>query len=164
MYDTFLGLPVHVLLLHVTVVLVPLAAVASAVVFLRPRWRRSFGAALVGVNVGMLALTFVTVQAGQELQNRFRWIGDEAVPRDDHEAFGRALLWVVLALAGTTLLAWLATRSGGAPAAVGIGTGMVVGGLAVASIVLTVLAGHTGSKSHWEDFVDTTDSARTESG
>ncbi len=164
MYDTFMGLPLHVLVLHVTVLLVPVSALVTAVVFLRPAWRRSYAAVLVGSNVAMLVLTFVTVQAGQELQNRFRAIGDEAVPRDDHAAFGRALLWVVLALAVVTLLAWLGTRSGEAPAVLGTGAGVVVAGLAIASIVLTVLVGHTGSKSHWEDFVENTDAARSEAG
>lgn len=157
MFDTFLGLPVHVLVLHATVLLVPISAVVTAAVFLRPPWRRSYGRVMVGVNVAMLALTFVTVQAGQELQDRFRRIGDNAVPRDDHETFGRALLWIVLALTVLTVLAWLADRQG-APAAAGLGIGVLVAGLGAGTIVLAVLAGHTGSSSHWKDFVDNTES------
>ncbi len=159
MYDTFLGLPLHVLLLHAVVVLVPIGAAASAAVFLRAQWRRRFATVAVTGNVVLLALTFVTVQAGQKLQNRFIWTGDMAVPRNDHETFGRALLWLVLALTVVTALALLADRRG-VPAAAGMGIAVVVGGLALASTVLTVLAGHTGSQSHWEDFVDTTDSVR----
>ena len=162
MFDTFMGLPLHVLVLHVTVVLIPLGAVAVAAVFCQPVWRQRYGRVMVGVSLGMLVLAFVTVQAGQELQNRFRRIGDTNVPRDDHEMFGRALLWIVLALAVATALAALADRQG-APAALGTGFGVIVAALAVASIVLTVIAGHTGSKSHWEQFVDGTDSAGTAS-
>lgn len=161
MYDTFLGLPLHVLLLHFTVVLVPVGAAASAAVFLRARWRRFAIVAVTG-NVVLLALTFVTVQAGQKLQNRFIWTGDMAVPRNNHETFGRTLLWLVLALTVVTALALLADRRG-VPAAAGMGIAVVVAGLAVAATVLTVLAGHTGSQSHWEDFVDTTDSVRSSS-
>ena len=163
MYDTFMGLPLHVLLLHFTVVLVPLSALASAAVFLRASWREKFAVPMVAVNAAMLGLTFVTVQAGQKLQNRFIWTGDTAVPRDDHETFGRALLWLVLALTIVTLLAALAQRKG-VPAAAGLGIGGVVAGLAVASTVLTVLAGHTGSKSHWEDFVDNTEASSSATG
>lgn len=166
MFDTFLGLPLHVLLLHFTVVLIPLVATATAAVFVWRPWRRVLGAPLVGVNAALLVLTFVTVQSGQQLQNRFRRIGDTAVPRDDHEAFGRALLWIVLALALTTLVAWLVSRRAGRsglPGLPGTAAGVVVSGLAAASIVLAVLAGHTGSSSHWEDFVENTDAAAAES-
>ncbi len=158
MFDTFMGLPLHVLVLHVTVVLIPLGAMATAAVFCRPAWRRAYGRVMVAVSLGMLVLAFVTVQAGQQLQNRFRRIGDTNVPRDDHETFGRALLWIVLAFAVATVLGALADRQG-APAAAGLGLGVIVAGLAVASIVLTVIAGHTGSKSHWEEFVDGTNAS-----
>lgn len=162
MFDTFLGLPLHVLLLHFTVVLIPLVATATAAVLVWRPWRRALGAPLVGVNAGLLVLTFVTVQSGQQLQNRFRRIGDNAVPRDDHETFGRALLWIVLALTIATLVAWLLSRGAGGAGLSGLpgaAAGTVVGGLAAASIVLAVLAGHTGSSSHWEDFVENTDAA-----
>jgi uncharacterized membrane protein len=163
MYDTFMGLPLHVLLLHFVVVLLPLSAVASAAVFFRASWRSRYAPFVVANNVAMLVLTFITVQAGQELQNRFVWIGDTAVPRNNHETIGRTLLWVVLALALVSLAAWLVDRRGGMPNVVNLGGAAVVAGLAVAAIVLTVLAGHTGSKSHWDKFVETTDSAHADS-
>lgn len=161
MFDTFLGLPLHVLLLHLTVVLIPLAAVVTAAVVCWPPWRRALGAPLVGVNAALLVLTFVTVQSGQQLQNRFRRIGDASVPRDNHETFGRALLWIVLALALATLLAWLLSRRAGLSGFPRAAAGAVVAGLAVASIVLAVLAGHTGSSSHWENFVENTNAAES---
>ena len=161
MFDTFLGLPLHVLLLHFTVVLIPLAAIATTAVFWWKPWRRFAGAPLVAVNAALLVLTFVTVQSGQNLQNRFQRIGDMNVPRDDHETFGRALLWIVLALAVVTLIGWLAGRRSAFSGAVRTALGVVVAGLAAASIVLAVLAGHTGSSSHWGDFVENTDASQS---
>jgi uncharacterized membrane protein len=161
MFDTFLGLPLHVLLLHFTVVLIPLAAVATTAVFWWAPWRRFAGAPLVAVNAALLVLTFVTVQSGQNLQNRFVRIGDMSVPRDDHETFGRALLWIVLALAVVTVVAWLAGRRSALSGALRTSLGVVVAALATASIVLAVLAGHTGSSSHWGDFVENTDASRS---
>jgi hypothetical protein len=147
---------VHVLVLHFTVVLVPITAVATTAVFLYGPWREAYGGRMVVANLVMLALTFVTVRAGLDLENRYRTIGNSAVPRNDHEALGRTLLWIVLALAIATVCAWSVGRRTNLPEAAGLGIGVVVGALAVASLVFTVLTGHTGSKSHWEDFVKTT--------
>lgn len=154
MFDTFMGLPLHVLVLHFTVVLVPLSAVLTGAVFLHRPWREAHAGRVAAVNVAMLALTFATVRAGLALQDRYRSIGNDGVPRYDHEELGETLLWVMLALTAATLLAWLATRRAAVPAIAGFWLGAVVAALAVASIVLTVLTGHTGSESHWKDFVD----------
>src|SRR4051812_31992980 len=72
MFDTFLGLPLHVLVLHFTVVLVPISAIATTAVFLYRPWRAAYGARMVVGNLAMLALTFVTVRAGLDLQARYR--------------------------------------------------------------------------------------------
>lgn len=161
MFDTFLGLPVHVLVLHFTVVLVPLSATATLAVLLRRPWREAYAGRLAAVNAAMLVLTFVTVRAGLALQDRYQSIGDNGVPRYDHEAFGKALLWVVLALAVTSAAAWLATRRASVPDAAGLGLGALAGALAVAAIVLTVVTGHTGSESHWKSFIQNTDQSST---
>ena len=158
MFDTFLGLPLHVLVLHFTVVLVPLSAMATIAVFLRRPWREAYAGRLAAANAAMLVLTFVTVRAGLALQDRYQSIGDSGVPRYDHEDLGKALLWVVLALAVASAAAWLATRQATVPAAASLGLGALAGALAVAAIVLTVLTGHTGSESHWKAFIDNTDS------
>jgi len=156
MFDTFMGLPLHVLVLHFTVVLVPISAIATAAVFMSRRWCEAYAGRLVVVNLAMLALTFVTVRAGLALQDRYRGIGDNTVPHNDHEELGKILLWIMVALAAATVVAWLATRRAEIPEPAGLSLGMVIASLAVASIVVTILAGHTGSKSHWEDFVKNT--------
>lgn len=144
MFDSFFGLPLHVFVLHATVILVPLSAPVTAAVFLRPQWRR-FGAFAAAWNVALLVLTFVTVRAGYNLQKD---LGGQ-VPTNDHEAYGETLLWIVLALAVTSVLACAAMRSQSPPAALVTGIGGVVALLAVASLVLTVVTGHSGSESHW---------------
>jgi hypothetical protein len=116
MFDTFLGLPLHVLVLHFTVVLVPISAIATTAVFLYRPWRETYGARMVVVNLAMLALALATVAA------------------------------------------WLVARVTDLPESAGVGIGVVIGALAVASLVFTVLAGDTGSRSHWDDFVQGTSS------
>ncbi|HVE26669.1 MAG TPA: hypothetical protein VNC22_14770, partial [Sporichthya sp.] len=68
MFDSFLGLPLHVLVLHFTVVLVPLGAMATVAVMVRHDWRARFLPHVAAGNVALLALTFVTVRAGLALQ------------------------------------------------------------------------------------------------
>lgn len=148
MFDSFLNLPLHVLVLHFTVVLVPLGAMATVAVMVRQQWRARFAPFVAAGNVALLGLTFVTVRAGIALQHRLDPTG-ESVPTHDHEAFGKALLWVVLALAVVSMVTWAASRAANfAPAAL-TGLAAVVAALAVVSAGMTVVTGHTGSESHW---------------
>jgi hypothetical protein len=147
-FDSFLGLPLHVLVLHFTVVLVPLGAMATVAVMVRHDWRARFLPHVAAGNVALLALTFVTVRAGLALQ------GDldptrTSVPTHDHEAYGKALLWIVAALAAVSFITWLVSRTDHfAPQAL-IGLAAVVAVLALASAGMTAVTGHTGSESHW---------------
>jgi hypothetical protein len=159
-FDTFLGLPLHVLVLHFTVVLVPLTAVATPCVFLHRPWREKYAGRMAAVNAAMVVLTFVTVRAGLALQDRYQRIGNNDVPRYDHQELGETLLWIVLALAVATALAWVGSRRSGLPAGAARGMGAMVAGLAVAAVVFTVLTGHTGSESHWKDFVTNSNAAQ----
>lgn len=157
MFDTFMGLPVHVLVLHFTVVLVPLSAFATIAVAVRSELRAKFAAPLAGLNLVMLILTFVTVRAGLDFKDRFAAEGDTETPKYDHETFGKALLWIMVALAIASIGVLAASRKSDLAPSIGMGLGGVVALLAVASIVLTVITGHTGSESNWKDFVKYTD-------
>ncbi len=150
MFDKFMDLPLHILVLHFAVVLLPMSAMLTAAVFLRSEWRAKFAGLAAALNVGMLALTFVTVQAGEALKDKLNPKGSpNGPPSNDHEEFGRALLWIVLALAIASVITWFAGRMEGMLPAAVVGLAVVVGGLAVASTVLTVVTGHTGSQSKW---------------
>ena len=46
-FDTIFGLPTHTLVNHAAVVLVPLAAIATIAVALRPRWRERYAGWMV---------------------------------------------------------------------------------------------------------------------
>jgi uncharacterized membrane protein len=158
LFDTFTGLPMHVLVIHFVVVLVPLSAMATIAVFLRPTWRERYAAPVAALNVAMLVLTFVTVEAGWDLQSRYRKLGDTQAPKNHHEGLGKALLIIVLVLAVASVGTW----AGGVaklPALAVTGLAGLVAVLAVASIVLTVLTGDAGSRSHWADFIKSSDKA-----
>lgn len=90
MFDTVRGLPLHVLVLHATVILVPLGALITTAVLLRSSWRQHYFGLLAAFNLGLLALTFITVQAGAELQEQLGGQVAQKPARSGPLAFGRA--------------------------------------------------------------------------
>lgn len=157
MLDTFMGLPSHILVSHFVVVLIPLTAVATIAVCVRKVWREKYVRPLAAVNVAMLALTFFTMRAGEDLKDRYRGLGDAQTPKFDHEKLGQTLVWIMAALAVVSLLIWAVEPMRAVAPAASLGLAGVVALLATSSIVFAVLAGHTGAESHWKEFVQNSD-------
>jgi hypothetical protein len=155
------GIPLHPLVVHAVVVLLPLAALGAVVIAVRRSWRRSFGIpvlllALVGVAaVPMATTTGTQLRAALDVDNPLL---------DVHEQRASWLLPVALVflvlLAATVLTELAAVRAEvGAHAAQPAGptrrrvtTGLSVlaalAGLAVAAVVAWV--GHAGSVVVWQ--------------
>lgn len=150
MFDQFMNLPLHVLVLHFAVVLLPMTALLTAAIFVRTALRERFGALAVLLNLGMVVLTFVTVQSGESLKDELNPTGSpKGPPSNDHEEYAQVLMWIMVALAVAAAVAWFAGRTEGMLPAAALGLGLVVGGLAVASAAMTVVTGHTGSDAKW---------------
>ncbi|CAO5182963.1 DUF2231 domain-containing protein [Frankia sp. AiPs1] len=107
------GLPAHVLLVHVVVILVPLAALLVVLAAVWPAARRRLG--LITPLVALVALISVpvTTHAGEWLEKR---VSSDPLVRRHTELGGELLPWViglfVLALAGWL---WAGYSSGGWP-------------------------------------------------
>jgi hypothetical protein len=155
--DKFMGLPVHILILHATVVLVPAVSILTIAVFVWPAWRQKFALPVAGINVAMLALTWATVKSGEDFKHRFRVQGDKFTPEYDHERWGKDLLWWVLALAIVAVIVAALGRVPNLPPFVGMGLGGVVAVLAIVSVVFTAVTGHTGAEANWKGFVKSSD-------
>lgn len=68
---TFLsGLPVHVLVVHAVVVLIPLAALAAIVIAVVPGWRRRFGWPSVGLAALATAFIPIATSSGEGLERQ----------------------------------------------------------------------------------------------
>lgn len=154
MFDTFTGLPTHILVSHFAVAFIPLIATATVVVALRKPWREKFAGLMVLANVGMLALAFVTMRAGEDLMDRYRKLGDTSSPRFDHESLGRTLVWIMAATTVAALLVWAVQPIRDTAPPLVLALAVVVAGLAVTTMFFSYRAGHTGSESHWKDFVE----------
>ncbi|MFC0437247.1 DUF2231 domain-containing protein [Kutzneria buriramensis] len=69
---TFNGMPLHPLLVHAVVVLLPLAAVGSILIALYPKWRRRYWLPVLVLAVLGIGAVPITQQAGEELYNTIK--------------------------------------------------------------------------------------------
>lgn len=110
MLDLFHGLPVHALVVHFTVVALPLAALGAILVALVPRARHRYGPLVGAVTLAAYAAVPVTVESGQELfARRSAAFGPDDVTEaglmEQHRELAEALpKWTVLLLIGVFLV------------------------------------------------------------
>jgi uncharacterized membrane protein len=140
-FDTVAGLPVHPLVIHFAVVLVPLAAVGLIVAVLNKAFRTRFAFALVVLLAVSVPLAFVAKESGEPLAER---VGIT----ENHESLGEVFpLWVSV-LAVAAVVWFLITRRDGRNALRKI-SGAVVIALSVGVTALTFLVGHSGAEATW---------------
>jgi hypothetical protein len=70
LFDTIGGLPVHSLVVHAVVVLVPLVALGAILMAFWPSFSRRFGTLIVVVAAGAAAATVVAKESGEQLAGR----------------------------------------------------------------------------------------------
>lgn len=140
-FDTIAGLPVHPLIIHFVVVLVPLAAVGLVVAVLNRAFRRRFASALVGLLVVSIPLAFVAKESGESLAER---VGIT----ERHQSLGDILpLWVTV-LAVVAVVWYLIARRDGSDVLRKI-AGIAVIAVAIGVTALTFLVGHSGAEATW---------------
>ena len=161
--ETLFGLPAHPLLVHVSVVLVPLAALIAVVFAFRPAWLDRFGwglVALAGAGALGAILAAGSGEGLEELQNEA-----ETAAREDHFEFGEmarnlSILFFIV-VAAVVVLRYLAKRrtasdqsSTGvwalmASKAGAIGIAVVLVLSALAAFYSIAKAGHQGAELAW---------------
>ena len=153
MFDTIAGLPVHALVVHAVVVLLPLMALLTLLWAWRPGTSARLGWGVVAANAGIALTTLVAKQSGERLQARLSQPGEPPVAAD-HQAIAQFLPWLALALAVASVLVQLLRRgSAGMPGRL---TAALTAVVALAVIVWTVRTGHSGSDAVWGDIVRNT--------
>ncbi|AHH94630.1 DUF2231 domain-containing protein [Kutzneria albida] len=98
------GLPLHPLLVHLVVVLLPLAALGAVVIALVPRWRRRYWLPVLVLAVLGIAAVPITQQAGEALLASLGPLNNPDLTR--HSELGDGLLPYALAF-GVALVALL---------------------------------------------------------
>lgn len=150
------GLPLHVLLVHAVVVLVPVAAICIVLAAVWPTARRRLGIVIALLGVALIVLIPVTMQAGLWLQARV--VNTPLILA--HVALGSALWPWTLSLGILGILTWLWFFVTGRrdPAAhprlrrtVGVIIIIAAVGLGTVATWQTVLVGEAGSRALWQN-------------
>ena len=156
MFDYIFGLPLHALVIHVVVVLAPLAAVCAIAFVSRPSWRRALRwPTAVGALVAGLS-AFVAAESGERLLARVSITRASTTDFDllqNHVDWGnRAKIFCLLFMVLTLAAVWFVRlpedetpRS--RPTEVLLSVLVTLS--ALAAITTVVLAGHAGAKVVW---------------
>jgi|1186.fasta_scaffold763223_1 hypothetical protein len=160
-FPTIFGLPAHPLIVHATVVIVPLAAVA---VLLHATWPRA--RARLGLVTPLAALTAVVLvplstSSGEQLEGT---VGDSRLVQQ-HAGLAEGLLPWTIGLLVVAVLLWLRDRRDAGRRTPGVTpergpwpvvlAPVVIGVLAVVAFLGTtqqvVRIGHSGAKAAWQN-------------
>jgi uncharacterized membrane protein len=157
--ETLFGLPAHPLMVHMPVVLIPLAGVIAIAFALRTQWLDRFGWALVALS-GVAALGgILAAGSGEGLEDAARnkpGFEDHAEMGEAARTLGVVFFLIVLAVvlvrhfarkkgAETGVLKFAASKAG----AVIMAVALVVS--AAAATTTITIAGHQGAKLVWQD-------------
>ena len=138
---TISGLPVHALVVHFAVVLLPLAAFGVLTAIYIPRFRRNFAfASVLGTFVGTGA-AFVAKQSGEALSAHI------GLPKT-HANYGSILPYISIVFFALSVLWYQSVRNRSSIKASSLGHATAV--LAVIVIGLTFLTGHSGAQAVWK--------------
>lgn len=149
-FDTIGGLPVHVLVVHLVVILLPLAAIGAIVIGLIPKASLKFGI-LVWIAAGVsLGACVVAERSGKQLAQRV------GVPRE-HMQLGEQVKYYAAALFVISFVMWIIDRQTGGRRSL---AGKIVAGVmiiaAIAAIYGAFRAGDTGARAVWAPIVENT--------
>jgi hypothetical protein len=153
--DTIFGLPMHPLIVHATVVIVPTATLLVALAAVYPRFRSWIGPAPALAALLSCILVPLSTGSGEELQGRVV----ETSLVEKHADLAESLIWFVIPLAAVAVAGyWMHRRAGTEGKAPGKG---LVATVAVAAVLLSGatlvdvgLIGHSGAKASWSKVAD----------
>jgi len=158
--DTVFGLPVHPLIVHATVVLVPTAALLVALAAVYPRFRQWIGPVPALTAVAACILVPLSTGSGEALEHR---VGDSSLV-EKHAELADTLIWFVLPLAAVAVIGYWMHRRGAATNGLVVGAAVAALVLSGATLVDVVLIGHSGAKAAWSGVAQQTQQARPGSG
>ncbi len=149
MPETLGGIPVHPLVVHAVVVLIPLAALGVMAISVVPRWRERFGVLVVAAAAVSTALVPLATESGETLEET---VGESA-QLERHAELGEGMIWGAIPLLVIAVALWWLGRQAGKdqPPPRWLTIIVPILGVVVAAVALVqvVLIGHSGAKSVW---------------
>lgn len=172
MFDVINGLPVHALVVHAAVVLLPLMSLVTIAFTVRPRWRPGLPWAILG-NLIAMGTAFAAAESGGQLQIRLSIQAGQEIA-SEHGDLGALLPNYSISLVVASVLAYLLVgRTGKRQSATGdyddpqaqpkqasvlavvLAVILVVTAGAVTT-AWTYRVGDSGAKAVWEDTIANT--------
>ncbi|GAA2046842.1 hypothetical protein GCM10009839_59320 [Catenulispora yoronensis] len=146
------GLPTHILVIHLVVVGIPVAALATVAMAVRPQWRSGkVGLIIVGVDVIAVIGTWIARITGIQFFNHSPGLKTlHAVV--DHKNLGMTLIWYMLGLLAAAILLVLAEKYERPPLTTIFA--IIAVAAAVAATVQTVRVGDAGARATWGSSVN----------
>lgn len=156
MLDTFQDLPVHALVVHATVVLLPLAAVSVALAAILPRFRTWAGPLPAIAAVVSVVLVPISTMSGQNFYDRLKQFNPDQPLIEDHKELAELLIYIVIPFAILAVAGYVLHRRDASKAL--LTTVSVLSVVAAGAVAVDVaLIGHAGSKAAWSDTVKNTE-------
>lgn len=147
------GLPTHILVIHLVVVGIPVAALATVAMAVRPPWRTGkIGLIIVGVDVLAVIGTWIARITGLAFFNNKNQANLRTL-RDviDHKNLGMTLIWYMLAMLLAAILLVLAEKYERPPLTTIFA--IIAVAAAVAATVQTVRVGDAGARATWSGYI-----------
>ncbi|NKQ53898.1 hypothetical protein HFP15_13505 [Amycolatopsis sp. K13G38] len=139
------GLPLHVLIVHAVVVLVPLSVLATVTIAVWPAARRRFGWIVVGLTAVATICIPLATSSGEDLRDR---LASTDLIRQHAHLGDQLLVFVAGLLVVAFALVWFDRRPVRIKALAPILSVLVVA-LAVVSAVQVVRIGDSGARAAW---------------
>ncbi|MFL6174152.1 MAG: DUF2231 domain-containing protein [Marmoricola sp.] len=146
MFDLINGIPVHPLVVHAVVVLLPLAILGTIAIALRTDWRTRYGHLVLASSAVATVLIPVATSSGESLEKH---VGDPG----KHAQLGDQLIWFAVPLLLLDVaLVYLARRKPSQGTALKVVAALSVVA-AVAAGVQVYRVGDSGARAAWGDKV-----------
>jgi cytochrome b involved in lipid metabolism len=152
-----MGLPLHPLIIHAVVVLVPLSALGVIFLLVFPRFAPTFSPLILILLIASTVAGFIAENSGQSLSNRVGYPGDHA---EQGERLAKLILLFTLLYITWFVIYRKSIKFKSADKLLKNTLSVLLLLTAIASTTLTFIVGHSGAKASWEDRIKASDSKR----
>jgi hypothetical protein len=145
LFGSVAGLPLHPLVIHASIVLIPLVAIGALVMSYLPSFSRRYGKLILVIAIFAQVSLFLAKVTGEAFE--------EILDKDmgNHAELGEIAPFITLPMVALIYLRWRLDRSGATVGSVWVRrlTSLALILASLASIAVIVLVGHSGAQSVW---------------
>lgn len=145
LFGSVAGLPLHPLVIHASIVLIPLVAIGALVMSYLPSFSRRYGKLILVIAAVAQVSLFLAKVTGEAFE--------EILDKDmgNHAELGEIAPFITLPMVALIYLRWRLDRSGATVGSAWVRrlTSIALVMASLVSIAIVVLVGHSGAESVW---------------